>query len=80
MPMISAHVEIGGGLGQHVRRVGDDDARARARRHVDVVVADRDVGDDLQVGRGVHHVASWRRQHADDTLLVLQSRLQLVLA
>ena len=39
--------EVGARVGQHVRRVGDLDARARARRHVDVVVADGDIGDDL---------------------------------
>ncbi|MCY1309385.1 hypothetical protein D9M70_594760 [compost metagenome] len=35
--------EVGGGLGQHVGRVGGDDARGGQRRHVEVVVAHRHV-------------------------------------
>ena len=52
--------ELGGRLGEHVGRVRDDDP-ARARRgDVDVVVADGDVGDDLQSGAGVEHVGRER--------------------
>src|SRR5690606_4652938 len=42
--------EVRGGVVEHAGGVGDPDALLRRRRHVDVVVAHRDVGDDLEVG------------------------------
>ena len=41
--------QIGGRVGQHVRRVGHDDAALARGRDVDVVVADGGVRDDLQI-------------------------------
>ena len=46
------HRDVGGGLGEHTRGVRADHATRRARRDVDVVVADGDVGDDLQLRAG----------------------------
>ena len=46
------HREVGGGIGQHVGRVADRDPARGGRRDVDVVDADRVVGDHAQVGRG----------------------------
>lgn len=43
---------LGDRAGQDVRRVRDDDAAARAGVEVDVVVADGEVGDDLQLRPG----------------------------
>jgi hypothetical protein len=47
--------EVRGGVVQHARRVGDADAALFGCRDVDVVVAHRDVGDDLQVRRRLDH-------------------------
>ena len=52
-----------GGFIQHVGRVGRQHSVARACRHVDVVVADRDIGDDFQLRalgeqRGIYAVAA----------------------
>ena len=44
--------EVGGGVGQHAGRVGAHHPAGGARRHVDVVVADRDVRDHPQAGPG----------------------------
>ena len=44
--------EVGAGIRQDVRCVGDRDAARAARCHVDVVIADGDVGDDLQTRPG----------------------------
>ena len=52
--------KVGGCLGQHFRRVGDDDAAGGRRRDVDIVVADRHVRDYLQPRSGVHYVC---REH-----------------
>ena len=41
--------EVRGGVVEHARRIGHANAAFRARRDIDVVVADRDVGDDLEV-------------------------------
>src|SRR5690606_6473073 len=41
--------EVGGGLGQHVRGVGGQHASSVDRGHVEVVVTDRDVGNNLQL-------------------------------
>ena len=41
--------EIGGGVGEHAGSVGDEDAPLGRRRDVDVVEADRHVGDDPQM-------------------------------
>ena len=47
------HRQVGGGVGEHARRVGHDHAPARAGGDVDVVESDRDIGDDPQIGRGI---------------------------
>ena len=39
------HGDVGGGVGQHVGRVGDDDAARLGGRQVDMLVADREGGD-----------------------------------
>ena len=72
--------EIGARVGQHVGRVGDGDAARAAGRHVDVVVADRDVGDDLQLrARGIEHRGIDRvGQQADDRVLAGDALQQLL--
>ena len=58
--------QLRGGLGEHVRRIGDDHAALRRRWNVDVVVADGDVCDDLQVRRRVEQrLVDAIGQHAD---------------
>jgi hypothetical protein len=47
--------EIGDRLGEHVRSVRDDDPLRFRVGDVDVVVADGDIGGDLQAGRRVDH-------------------------
>ena len=47
--------EIGGRIGEHVRRVRHQDAEARGRRQVDVVVAHRHVGDHLDAFQAGQH-------------------------
>jgi hypothetical protein len=47
--------EIGARVGEHIGRVGDKDAAGTAGLHVDVVVADRNVGDDPQVATGIQY-------------------------
>src|SRR5207302_1448807 len=65
--------EIGGGLGEDVGRVGDDDAASGGGGDVDVVVADGDVRDDLQVGRrGQHLVIDGGDDVADQAVLALK--------
>ena len=74
--------EIGGRLGQHVRRVGDDDAALARRGDVDVVVADGDVRNDLQVAAGVDHRAVDRvgQQRMTRRLLAGSARISCVRA
>ncbi len=38
---------VGDLLGQHVGRIGDDDAARRAGGEIDAVIADAEIGDDL---------------------------------
>ena len=65
--------EIRRAVVEHARRVGRHDAARAARRNVDVVVAYRDVGDDLQPRRHRQHGAVYAvGQAADDAVLVLQ--------
>ena len=47
-----AERDVGGRLGEHAGRVRRDDTALAARRDVDVVVADGDVRDDLELGAG----------------------------
>jgi hypothetical protein len=42
--------KVGGRIGQDARRVSDGNAAGRAGRHIDVVEADREVGDDFEAG------------------------------
>ncbi len=44
--------QVGGGFIEHAGGIGDGDLAARTGGEVDVVVADADVGDDAQSGRG----------------------------
>src|SRR5215210_924161 len=44
--------ELGGHLGENVRRVGDDDAPRRGRLEIDVVEPDRVVGHDTELWSG----------------------------
>ena len=41
--------EIGGSVGQHIGRIGDEDAELGGRGDIDVVVADRAVGYNAQI-------------------------------
>ncbi len=65
------HGAVGGGVGQHSGRVGDDDAPLGGRGHVDVVEAHRVVADGAQPGQSrVHHgtvdaVAQLRAEHVN---------------
>ena len=71
--------EIGDRLGQHVRRVGDDDAARPRVGDVDVVVADGDVRDRLQRRRGVDDGPVDRvGEQADERVLAGHPRSQLV--
>ena len=66
--------EVGGGLGEDVRRVRDDHLPALCRGDVDVVVANRDVGDDLEGRRRRQHLIVDRADDvADQTASPLQS-------
>ncbi|KAG1438752.1 hypothetical protein G6F55_013878 [Rhizopus delemar] len=47
--------EVGRGLGEHVRGVAGEDAGRAERVDIQVVVADADVGDHLQL-RGIGHL------------------------
>ena len=79
IPRIKRPGELRVGFGQHVRRVGDDDAALAHGGDVDVVVADGDVGDDLQRRRRVHELAvDPVGQHADQRVLVGDAPQQLV--
>jgi hypothetical protein len=51
------HREIGHFLGQNVGRVGDHDAAPRRLGGVDAVVADAEIGNDLEIGHELHHGA-----------------------
>ena len=54
---------VGDLLGQHVRRVGDDDAALGRRLDVDRVVADAEIGDDLELRQALDQRAgrpAWR--------------------
>ena len=70
--------EVGGGVGQDVRRVGDQDAGARGGGNVDVVEADGDVGDDLNAfERGDHRGGELVGQLAHHSLLAADTPGQL---
>ncbi len=70
--------EVGRGIGEDVGRVGDHDAAPRAGRHVDVVVADRDVGDHAQARPGrEQRLVDDLADHADEALLAGQALEQL---
>ena len=56
---------VGDLLGEHVGRVGDDDAAARGRGDVDMVVADAEARDDVEVGQPGHERIV-DRQHRRD--------------
>ena len=81
--------EIGGGLGEHVGRVGDDHAQLARRVHVDVVDADRHRRHHLEVWQpglehgAIHGVGQQRNQpllaaHAGHELVVGQERVAIV--
>ena len=71
--------EVGNRLGQHVGRVGDDDTARRRVSDVDVVEADRNIGDDLQLRRGVDHRAiDCVGQQRHERILVSDPRAELV--
>ena len=44
---------VGDFLGEHIRRVGDDDAALGAGGEVDAVIADAETGDDLEIGQAI---------------------------
>ena len=71
--------KVGGGVVEHARRIGRHHAARGARRDVDVVVADGDVGDDFEARTALEQ----RRidavgETAHDTLLVGQPLRQRV--
>ena len=72
--------EVGGAVVEHAGRVAHDDSVLACRRDVDVVVADRDVGDDLQPGsraRRQHAGVDAVGEHAHDAVDVTRVRTQL---
>jgi hypothetical protein len=70
--------QVGGALGQHPRRVGDQDPAGGGSGHVDVVVANGHVGDDLQIGGGADHIGGDPvSQLAQQRLLVADVLLEL---
>ena len=89
--LVGLHDATGGGheqgpgevcrrLGQHVGRVGHDDAVAARSGHVDVVVAHGHVRDDLERGDGRQHFLVDRADDvADQTILALEPGDQLLL-
>ena len=71
--------ELGGRFGEHVGRVRRGRAVAPDGGDVDVVVADRDVGDDLQLrARGHHLVVDAIGEDADDGVLAGHAAQQFV--
>ena len=71
--------QVGRRLGQHVGRVGDDDAALARRRHVDVVVADGNVATTFEVAPRLEHRAiDGVGHHADQPLLAGHARDELV--
>ena len=72
--------EIRGRLGEDVGRVGDHDPAPTGGGHVDVVVADRDVGDDLEARRGEDLVVDRVRDLANEALLALEPGEQVLSA
>ena len=71
--------EIGRGIRQDVRRVGDDDAPLTRGGDVDVVVADGDVGDDAQsLARFDHRPIDGVGDHRQQRLLAGDAAHQLV--
>ncbi len=78
-----AHRRVGDLVGQHVRRVGDDDAPARGRLGVDMVVADAAGRENLELREAVEEgvvetfVALARRHAADFVRHLLELRLLL---
>jgi hypothetical protein len=48
--------EVGGGVGEDARRIGDQDGSSGGLGHVDVVVAHRHAAHDPQAGRRVHEL------------------------
>ena len=70
--------QIGCRSRQHIGCVGDDDTALACRRDVDVVVANGNVGDDLQRGSDLEHLAVDRiGQHGHHGLLASNARQQL---
>jgi hypothetical protein len=73
MPSINAQVKSTR-VGQHIRRVGDDDPSRLARIEIDVVAADGNVRDDLQVRASVDELGvDTIRQQTDERLLALNT-------
>jgi len=70
--------EIRRRLGKDVRCIGDDHAAAASRRDVDVVVADRDIGDHFHGGRRREDLVVDRADDvADEAVLAPETRHQL---
>ena len=64
-----AHGEVGAVFGEHARRIGDDNAARMGGGHVDVVDADTEVGEELELvagagdDLGIDSVGDGRGQH-----------------
>jgi hypothetical protein len=70
--------EVRGGVREHVGGVGDDDPVPGRGRHVDIVEADRDVGDYAQLGAGGQQlVVDEVGDQADQPFAVLEPGHQL---
>ena len=68
---------VGGRFGEHIRRVANQDAALGGRGHVDVIVADGDIGDHFQIGRSVQYGRIHPiRQQTNQTLGRANGRLQ----
>ena len=70
---------VRGRFGQHVGRVREDDALRARVRHIEIVVADGHVRDDLQIAAGVDDVLVDLVERGDDErVLALDALDQLV--
>ena len=71
--------QLGDRFGQHIGRVGDDDAALPGGGDVDVVVAHGDVGHDLQRCAGIHDLTvDSVGENSDQGVLVGDALLQLL--
>ena len=56
---------IGDLLGQHVGRVGDHDAALRRVADIDRIIADAEIGDDLEIGQRIDQCSVYAAKGGD---------------